>query len=353
MSVFVPNRAAAVSRAVVCQRGALPRWPVALGLAALAALLLHAACGCGKAQPAAGGPPRKQAATGEWVGQPRDIVRAHRGQILVLLLGREDCPGTAKAMRVLDEYASRRPAELAFVRVEVPLPGEELKAPAVWQHAFPYALDQGRVLAGQYDFFYYPTLLLFDRDGALRFTGGCDAQRLAEMAAEIAGEKPGAAKRNYSLTQPQPGTVAPAFSGRDLEDREVALSRLRGERATVLFFAATSCPFTVKELPQLAVLATEWRKHQVAVVIVNRGEEKAKITPVYSQAAPGVPVVWDQGGEICGAYGVDAVPFFFLLDREGRIVKRRSYTAAAAAGALNTHLGLAAETSRYKPAAAG
>lgn len=290
---------------------------------------------------------------GAWAGETRDIVASHRGRVLLLLLGREDCPGTVRATKLLDGYAPQAPAGAAIVRVDVPLPGETLQAPVTWRHPFPYALDKDRLLARQLEFFFYPTLYVFDRDGELRFAGGCDASRLPEMVSEIAGEKPGAAKKRHSLQLPALGTVAPAFSGRGLDGQTVTLEAVRGKRATLLFFAATSCPFTVKEFPQLKALAADFQKHSVAVVIINRGEEREKIAPVYNGAVPGLPVVWDQSGEICKAYGVDAAPFFFLLDAGGQIVKRRSFTAGAAAGALNAHLGLAAETSRYKSSEAG
>jgi hypothetical protein len=90
------------------------------------------------------------------------------------------------------------------------------------------ALDKDRKLAEKLDFFYYPTLYVFDRDSELRFAGGCDAQRLPEMVAEIAGEKPGAPKKMYSLTQPAAGAAAPAFSARSLDGKDVALESLRG-----------------------------------------------------------------------------------------------------------------------------
>jgi len=279
------------------------------------------------------------------------LLSAHRGQVLVLLLGREDCPGTARATKVLDDY--KPPAGVAVVRVEVPLPGEDLKPPAAWQHPFPVALDTDRKLAAKLDFFYYPTLYVFDRDGEQRFAGGCDAQALPDMVAEIAGEKPGAQKKMYSLAQPAPGTAAPAFSGKSLDGKDVTLESLRGKRATLLFFGSTTCPFSIKELPQLATLADEYKKRDVAVAIVNRGGEKEKLAALYEKSAPGLLVVWDQDLAISNAYGVDAVPFFFLLDGAGKIVKRRSYTATAAAGALNAYLGIATEKPRYKPAAAG
>jgi peroxiredoxin Q/BCP len=286
-------------------------------------------------------------------GDAKDIVAAHHGKILVLLLGREDCPGTAKATKILDDYTARKPADSVIVRVEVPLPDEDLKPPKAWPHRFPYALDKGRALAERLEFFYYPTLYVYDREGELRFTGGCDATRLPELIGEIASEKPGATKKNYSLPLPAAGAPAPAFSGKNVNGDDVTLEGLRGKRGTLLFFGATSCPFSVKALSALRTMATEFGGKDVSFVVVNRGQEKENIAPIYSENAPGLPVVWDKSGDICTAYGVDAVPFFFLLDGDGKITQRRSFTAGAATGAVNALLGLGTETPRYKPAAAG
>ena len=312
-------------------------------------------CGPGTQQPPvrSGSEKPPAAAKGAWAGEAKDIVAAHRGQLLLLLLGREDCPGTARATQILDGYAAKSPAGVAIVRVEVPLPEESLTAPEKWQHAFPYAVDHGRQLAGGLDFFYYPTLYIFDRDGELRFAGDCDVTRLPQMVSEIAAEQPGSPKKSYTLPLPAVGEPAPAFSGRRLDGRTAKLDDLRGKRATLLFFSATSCPFSVKALKPLGDVAKAFNEHGVAAVVINREQEKSEIGPVYEKAAPELPVIWDQTGEICKSYGVSAVPFFFVLDGAGKVVARRSFTAAAATAALNTHLKLAVAAPRYKPKDAG
>jgi hypothetical protein len=91
----------------------------------------------------------------------------------------------------------------------------------------------------------------------------------------------------------------------------------------------------------------------VNVIIVSRGAAPAQSRPVYEKLAPGVPVVHDADGAVFRAYGLDAVPFFYLLDGGLLVVKRRSFTAEAAAGAVDSLLGLAGDKPRYKPAEAG
>jgi peroxiredoxin len=273
--------------------------------------------------------------------------------VVILLLGREDCPGTAKATLALDGYAQDRPRGVEVIRVDVPLPGEDYRAGGTWDHPFARVVDNGRRLAGELEFFFYPTLYVFDRDGELRFSGGCDAAALRGMTREILAEKEGVAKKTYTVPLLPLGQPAPVFAAADLNGRPAGLSALRGERATLLFFSDTTCPYTVAELGNLRALAEARRAQGVNVIIVSRGAAPAQSRPVYEKLAPGVPVVHDADGAVFRAYGLDAVPFFYLLDGGLLVVKRRSFTAEAAAGAVDSLLGLAGDKPRYKPAEAG
>jgi peroxiredoxin len=315
--------------------------------AAVVAMLLAACLGAGCRSSAE--PP----AADEAPGKLSDFLAPYRGKVLVVLMGREGCPGTAKATATLDAYASASPADVVIVRLDVPLPKEDLNVAGEWKHPYPRRVDKGRRLADELEFFYYPTLYVYDRDGALRFTGGCDGARLDAMVREVLAEAPGAPKNNYTLPMPAAGEQAPAFAAANLAGERVTLDALRGQQATILFFARTSCPFTVEALPSVRSLAAEYAKAGVAVAVINSGETPDAIRPVYEKHAAGVPVVVDADGRVSQAYGVDMVPFFFLLDKDGKIVKRRSFTAAAASGALGELLGLAADQSRFKPIEAG
>jgi peroxiredoxin len=236
--------------------------------------------------------------------------------------------------------------------VDVPLAGEQLKVGA-WDHAYQRRIDKDRRLADRLGFFYYPTLYVFDGDGELRFTGGWDQGRVETMVKEMLAERPGGAKKSYTLAMPAVGEAGPGFSGQRLTGEAVTLDSLRGSRGTLLVFAKTSCPFTVEALPSIKSAAGEYAAKGVAVIVVNMGEEQEQIRSVYEKDASGVPVVCDRDGQISRKYGVDVTPFYFLLDKDGKIVQRRSYTPVAASGAVNGLLGIAAEPPRYKPTAAG
>jgi peroxiredoxin len=281
------------------------------------------------------------------------LLKDHHGRVLILLLGRDGCPGTAKATAALDKYVSAKPEQVSVVRLDVPFPNETLKLTTEWKHPFPRYADKGRKIAGELEFFFYPTLYVFDGQGTKRYVGGCDTDKIAVMAREILAEKPGAKKKVYTLPMPSVGQRAPAFSGSTLAGKAVTRNSLMGKRGLLMIFARTSCPFSAADIPQFKDMATSLPDKGVGVVVVNQQEDLSKIKPVYEKKCAGVPVIWDRSGSICKSFGVDAVPFFFLLNHDGKVVTRRSFTHAAAANSVNTLLGLKSAKPRYKPTEGG
>ena len=90
------------------------------------------------------------------LGRRDDVHRLlanHRGKLLLLLLGREDCPGTAQATAVLDDYYPQRPADVSVLRLDVPLPDEDLKV-GPWDRPYPRQLDEDRRIADRLGFIF-------------------------------------------------------------------------------------------------------------------------------------------------------------------------------------------------------
>jgi thiol-disulfide isomerase/thioredoxin len=283
-----------------------------------------------------------------------NLLAPRRGKVFLLLLGRDGCPGTVKTTPMLDALVKARPGKVQALRLDVPLPAESgYRASSEWKCSYPREVDTERRVASELEFFFYPTLYVFDRDGELRFTGGCEPGPFGKMLDEILAEKPGAKKKVYTLPLVAEGHTGPEVSGKLLGGGAASLKRLGGSKATLLFFSDTTCPFTVKELPNLAKIAAAGREKGVNVVIVDRGSDAAAIRPVYAKGAPGIPVVLDADRKVFRAYGVDAVPFHYLLAADGKVVSRRPFTAGAAGESVASLLGTGGKTFRFEPAAAG
>jgi peroxiredoxin len=290
-----------------------------------------------------GGTPRGGDVAQRWNGDPASLLEAHRGQVLVLLLGMESCPGTRAATAFLKDYAGKKAPGVSIVRLDVPPPTGSLTTADSRSLPFAHGIDKDRLIAKQLDFFYYPTLYILDGDGEVRFSGACEPDRVREMVAEILAEQPGQTKRIYTPPLPAVGTTAPAFTGTTLAGEQVTLDELRGTKATVLIFAKTTCGFTIQAFPGMKQLADDFRDKGATVAIIDNGEKADTIRPIYAQHAPGVTVVADEAGEISASYSGDAVPFSFVLDADGRIASRMPYTFDDAARAVSDVLGLAGE----------
>lgn len=308
----------------------------------LAAGLLVAGCS-GSSSPGSGRAP----------GDLKTLLNDNRGRVLIVLLGREGCPGTARATEALDGYVAEKPEQVSIVRLDVPLPREKLEPTKEWKHPFPCFVDDGRKIADKLEFFYYPTLYVFDAQGEKRYVGACDKDKVADMVREILAEKPDAKKKIYTLPMPDVGERAPAFSGTTLAGKTDDRVSLTGKRGLMMIFARTSCRFSAADIPQFKDIADRYRDKGVGVVIVNQGQELDTIKPVYDKQCAGVPVIWDRNGDICKAFGVDAVPFFFVVDDSGKIVARRSFTHSAATNSVNAMLGLRVAKPRFKATEGG
>ena len=272
-----------------------------------------------------------------------EVVSRHRGQVLVLLLGMPGCPGTEKATPYLAEYARAMPDGVAVVRLDVPPPGEKLEGLEGGDQGFPREIDAERRVADRLEFFYYPTLYIFDAEGEERFQGGCEPGRLEEMVAAILAEKPGDEKRVFTPPLPEVGSAAPDFSGVDLGGNAVTLAGLRGKKATLLFFGSPDCPYSARATSDLPALAEMFGPMGVALAVVNVGDATDRARALYSKSAAGIAVVSDPKREISeGGYGVRTAPFLYVLDATGKIAARRPFTLAAAMAELSGVLGLAA-----------
>jgi thiol-disulfide isomerase/thioredoxin len=294
------------------------------------ALLLLAAAGLGLAGCAA--------ARGPLTAQ--NLLERSRGQVLVLLMGMEGCPNTQRGTEELAGYAAKRPAGVTIVRVDAPPPAEEPAPAPEWAHPYAYVLDARRELADRLEFFFYPTLYVLDWEGTVRYSGKLDLDDLRRMIGEIQAEG-GGAKKIYTPALPPVGARGADFKAKKPDGSDVDLASVRGPKGVFLYFTSTTCPFSVRGLPAMAQLARRFDDKGIGFAVINKPETVENIGKVCAENAPGIPVIVDADATICRAYGVEPVPFFYLLDGKGAIAERKPFTPESALAALNRLLGLA------------
>jgi thiol-disulfide isomerase/thioredoxin len=283
-----------------------------------------------------------------------DLLTPYRGRVLLLLMGMPGCPGTERATTALSLYATKKPDGVAILRIDVPSPDGELPSCGQWNAPFRREEDRNREIAGKLGFFYYPTFYILDRDGEVRFSGEYVQGDVEKMISDICSEEKGAPKHVFNPPMPRNGTIAEVFQGTTLEQKTVDLKELCRGKGVFLFFGSTSCPFSKKATGELPGLEKDYKARGVTFTIVNRGPADREVKNFYGGSAPGIQVLIDPEGAIGEKkFGVRTVPFFYLLDGEGRVLQREPFTAGAARSALNTMLNIKSTDGGTKKPGAG
>jgi peroxiredoxin len=309
--------------------------PATLAARCLILGLALAAASCGQRQP------------------PAEIIGQNQGKIMVLLLGMEGCPATAAATAFLAEYAASKAPDVVVYRVDVPPPGQAPAAPAgnVGSN-LNYLVDHNRRLAARLDFFFYPTLYILDRAGTVRFNGACHPGEVPAMVAEIRSEAPGAAKKIFTPPLAEVGRVIPDFSIPDADNTPRSLGELCGANGALLFFSSTACPFSLEALADLERIKEDVQGKQFNFVIVSLEPNSQAVREAYAQKSPGTLVVFDADKAISlKHFGVAAVPFMYVLDRNRQVVARRPFVYATARAAVRQTLGMAPSSGAGRGAA--
>lgn len=282
-----------------------------------------------------------------------DLVSQNKGQVVVALLGMQGCPGTEQATTFLADYSRTKPAGVVVYRVDVPSQGMPLKKADNLDSNIQYRVDSRRRVADWFEFFFYPTLYIVDPCGVVRFAGGCEPEKVKMMVSEILAEKPGTPGKIYTPPLVKVGDVIPDFRLPDIQNREVSLGSVCAGKGTFLFFSATTCPFSVSALKDLERLKKKFKGGEFGFVIVGFGEKAAAIKDVYASQSPGSQVLADADKSASAThFRVPAVPFFYVLDKDRRVLGRGPFTYKSAEAVL-TGMGGRGAASGCAPAGGG
>jgi len=115
---------------------------------------------------------------------------------------------------------------------------------------------------------------------------------------------------------------APAFVLKNLDGKEVASSEYAG-KVVLLNFWATWCPPCQAEIPALNELHKEYQAKGLVVVGVSVDEEGPEAVKAFArQQGIDYPILMSSE-EVIEAYGgIRGIPTTFLINREGKIIKK-------------------------------
>ncbi|MFS4457300.1 redoxin domain-containing protein [Maribacter sp. 2304DJ31-5] len=119
--------------------------------------------------------------------------------------------------------------------------------------------------------------------------------------------------------------IAPDFELPTPEGERIKLSSLRGKVVLVDFWASW-CVYCRKETPNLKQQYEKYKDHGLEILSVSFDTKREHwLKALEEDHMPWLQVADLRGvkkSEVTGDYGVNAIPFIFLLDREGKVVAK-------------------------------
>lgn len=244
---------------------------------------------------------------------------------------------------------------LAFVRVEgnpdaaVVAQYFKDKAPS-----FPVYRDSQSALAKSLSATAYPTFLLADKFGHIRYQGNYPQENLVHWGKALVAENQ------------DPGGNVPQFGAReidvknlladelpDLKDQIRPLNEYKGLGGLVLLFVDTSCPFSAAALHDMPMVSKSLAEQNVNAVVLNNGDSQPKVQDFYSRNDPGVPVVYDVGAATRENWNVHSVPIVVYISPAGKVAYQGEAIWANMGSAIETSLSLAPGAVKFTAAGTG
>jgi peroxiredoxin len=118
------------------------------------------------------------------------------------------------------------------------------------------------------------------------------------------------------------GDPAPDFSLPSVFDgKMVSLSDFRNSRSVLLYFWASWCPSCLEARPQIKAIREKIPVDRLEIIAINIGAgDTPESVRKFEKLHPlNVPVLFDRGGKVSLAYGVQGVPLFVIINPDGKI----------------------------------
>ena len=111
------------------------------------------------------------------------------------------------------------------------------------------------------------------------------------------------------------------FSLAAMTGETISLSAQKG-KVVFLNFWATWCGPCRHEMPSMEALYNRFKEEGLEILAVNSMEQQEEVLDFMTSNGLSFPVPLDEDGRVTGAYGIQAIPTTYLIDREGMIILR-------------------------------
>ena len=113
-------------------------------------------------------------------------------------------------------------------------------------------------------------------------------------------------------------TVAPDFTLKSRDGKNVRLSDLRGQ-VVLLNFWASWCGPCRQEMPILDEIHNKYKALGFSVLGVNLDVKSKKAINYLKDTPVSFPVLYDPKGDVSVQYGVQAMPSTVIIDKDGNV----------------------------------
>jgi len=121
-----------------------------------------------------------------------------------------------------------------------------------------------------------------------------------------------------ALAVPTAGQMAPNFTLRSNQGKNVRLSDLRGQVVLINFWA-TWCGPCRQEMPLLDDIHDKYRKVGFTVVAVNIDQDRKQAAAMGRSLKFRAPILFDDDQKVSRQYDLQGMPSTFIVDRNGKI----------------------------------
>jgi len=126
------------------------------------------------------------------------------------------------------------------------------------------------------------------------------------------------AKATQTLVENEADVQKADFTLRDINNKKVTLSELRGKIVLVNFWA-TWCPPCRLEMPDLDIISTHFQPQGLVILSIT-DESGLTVTPFITQMGYHPQVLFDSDGKVHRLFHVNGIPKNFVFDRDGKLV---------------------------------
>ena len=116
------------------------------------------------------------------------------------------------------------------------------------------------------------------------------------------------------------GSIAPDFTLKSLDGREVSLSDFRGS-VVFLNFWRTDCKPCAAEMPEMDLVQKVFKGRKFQMMPVSLDFDTEEVARFYDKHNLTMPGYLDPGQNVSTRFNVIATPETFLIDSEGRVAR--------------------------------